>query len=44
MLVIDKRKVKEKNTPLSKNDVRICIDPRDLNIKALRDPTIQWLP
>ena len=37
MLVIDKRKVKEKNTPLSKNDVRICIDPRDLN-KALTRP------
>ena len=37
MLVIDKRKVKEKNTPLSKNDVRICIDPRDLN-KALKRP------
>ena len=37
MLVIDKRKVKEQNTPLSKNDVRICIDPRDLN-KALRRP------
>ena len=35
MLVIDKRKVKEQNTPLSKNDVRICIDPRDLN-KALK--------
>lgn len=37
MLVIDKRKVKEKNTPLSKNDVRICIDSRDLN-KALKRP------
>ena len=37
MLVIDKRKVKEQNTPLSKNDVRICIDPRDLN-KAVRRP------
>ena len=35
MLVNDKRKVKEQNTPLSKNDVRICIDPRDLN-KALK--------
>ena len=35
MLVIDKRKVKEQNTPLSKNDVRICIDPRDPN-KALK--------
>ena len=34
-LVIDKQKVNEKNTPLSKNDVRICIDPRDLN-KALK--------
>ena len=37
MLVIDKRKVKEQNTPLSKNDVRICIDPRDLT-KALKRP------
>ncbi|PFX31924.1 Retrovirus-related Pol polyprotein [Stylophora pistillata] len=36
-LVIDKRKVKEKNTPLSKKDVRICIDARDLN-KALNTP------
>ena len=39
MLVIDKRKVKEqgKNTPPSKGEVRICIDPRDLN-KALKRP------
>ena len=37
MLVIDKRKVKEKITPLSKNDVGICIDPRHLN-KALKRP------
>ena len=37
MLVIDKRNMEEKNTPLSKNDVRICIDPRDLN-KALKRP------
>lgn len=39
MLVIDKRKVKDKrkDTPLSKDDVRICIDPRDLN-KALKRP------
>ena len=37
MLVIDKRKVKEKITPLSKNDVRICIDPKHLN-KALKRP------
>lgn len=36
-LVIDKQKVKEKNTPLSKNDVRICIDPRDLK-KVLKRP------
>ena len=36
-IVIEKRKVKEKNTPHSKNDVRICIDPRDLN-KALKRP------
>ena len=35
--MIDKRKVKEKNTPLSKNDVRIFLDPRDLN-KALKRP------
>ena len=33
MLVTDKRKVndKRKDTPPSKDDVRICIDPRDLN-------------
>ena len=39
MLVIDKRKVNNqaKYTPPSKNDVRICIDPRDLN-KALQRP------
>ena len=39
MLVIDKRKVNNqgKYTPPSKNDVRICIDPRDLN-KALKRP------
>ena len=39
MLVIDKRKVndKRKDTPPSKDDVRICIDPRDLN-KALKRP------
>ena len=39
MLVIDKRKVKDKgkDAPLSKDDVRICIDPRDLN-KALKRP------
>ena len=37
MLVIDKRNMKEKNTPLSKNDVRICIDPRHQN-KALKKP------
>ena len=38
-LVIDKRKVKDKgkDTPLSKDDVRICIDQRDLN-KALKRP------
>jgi len=37
MLVIDKRKVKDKgkDTPLSKDDVRIFSDPRDLN-KALK--------
>ena len=34
MLVIYKRKVNDKgmNTPPSKNDVRIRIDPRDLNM------------
>ncbi|XP_078349469.1 uncharacterized protein LOC144634392 [Oculina patagonica] len=39
MLVIDKRNVKDKgkDTPLSKDDVRIFIDPRDLN-KALKRP------
>ena len=39
MLVIDKRKVndKRKDTPPSKDDLRICIDPRDLN-KALKRP------
>ena len=39
MLVIDKRKVNEKrkDTPPSKDDLRICIDPRDLN-KALKRP------
>ena len=39
MLIIDKRKVNNqgKYTPPSKNDVRICIDPRDLN-KALKRP------
>ena len=39
MLVIDKGKVndKRKDTPPSKDDVRICIDPRDLN-KALKHP------
>ena len=39
MLVIEKRKVKDKrkDTPLSKDDVRICIDPRDLS-KALKRP------
>ena len=29
ILVIDERNMKEENTPLSKNDVGICIDPRD---------------
>ena len=39
MLVIDKRKVndKRKDTPPSKDEVRTCIDPRDLN-KALKRP------
>ncbi|KAL9974064.1 hypothetical protein ACROYT_G011062 [Oculina patagonica] len=39
MLVIDKRKVKDKgkDTPLSKDDVRICIYAKDLN-KALKRP------
>ena len=30
ILVVDKREVKEKNTPPSNNDCRICIDPRYL--------------
>ena len=37
MLMIDKRGLKEKNIPLSKNDVRICTDPSGLN-KALKRP------
>ena len=39
MLVIDKRKVNDKrrDTPPSKDDLRICIDPRDLN-KVLKRP------
>ena len=39
ILVIDKRKVKVrgKDIPLSKDDVRICIEPRDVN-KALKRP------
>ena len=37
ILVFYKRKVKEKNHPSSNNDVRICIDPRDL-LKALEIP------
>ena len=40
MVVIEK--MKEKNTPLTKNDVRICIYPRDLR-KHLKDHTIEWL-
>ena len=35
--MFDKRKVKEKNNLPSNNDVRICIDPRDL-LKALEIP------
>ena len=39
ILVINKRKAKDKgkDTPLSKDDVQICIDPGDLN-KALKRP------
>ena len=39
MLVVDKRKAKgrDMNIPPSKDDIRICIDPRDLN-KALKRP------
>ena len=39
MLVVDKRKAKDRdmNIPPSKDNVRICIDPRDLN-KALKRP------
>jgi len=37
MVVIDKRKAKDKDRPPSKDNVRIRIDPRDLN-KALKRP------
>ncbi|XP_032230541.2 uncharacterized protein K02A2.6-like [Nematostella vectensis] len=37
MLVVDKRKEKDRANPPSKDSVRICIDPRDLN-KALKRP------
>ena len=37
MVVIDKRKANDKDTPPFKDNVRICIDPRDLN-KALKRP------
>ena len=39
MLVVDKRKAKDRyiNIPPSGDNVRICIDPRDLN-KALKRP------
>ena len=39
MLVVDKRKAKErdKNISQSKDNARICIDPKDLN-KALKRP------
>ena len=37
MVVIDKRKANDKYTPPSKDNVRICIDPRDLN-KAFKRP------
>jgi hypothetical protein len=37
MLVIDKRKGKDKNCMPSKDNVRICIDPRNLN-RALKQP------
>ncbi|XP_048582219.1 uncharacterized protein K02A2.6-like [Nematostella vectensis] len=37
MLVIDKRKGKEKKSPPTKDNIRICIDPRDLN-RALKRP------
>ena len=39
MLVVDKRKAngRDMNIPPSKDDVRICIDPRDLN-KGLKRP------
>ena len=43
-LVADKRKAKDKdmNITPSKDDVRICIDPRDLN-KALKRPYYQMV-
>ena len=37
MVVIDKRKTKDKDTPPSEDNVRIWIDPRELN-KALKRP------
>lgn len=37
MLVIDRRKGKDKSNPPSKDSVRICIDPRDLN-NSLKRP------
>lgn len=43
MLVIDKRRTKDlnKKDPPSKRDIRICIDPRDLNT-VLKEFVIQW--
>ena len=40
MLVIDERKGKEKKNPPTKDNIRLCIDPRDLNraVKRLHYP------
>ena len=37
MLVVDKRKEKDRGNPPTKENFQICIDPRDLN-KALKRP------
>ena len=47
LVVIDWGKVndKRKDTSPSKDDIWICIDPRDLDqIKRWNVPSIQWLP
>ena len=37
MVVVDKRKETNLDTPPTKDSIRICIDPRDLN-RALKRP------